>query len=58
MSSSSPRLVTLLALLGLAPVAYYILGTGRTVVALSLLSVCIIAASLYLMTGDHEGQAT
>ena len=57
MSSSSPRLVTLLALLGLAPVAYYMLGTGRTVVALSLVSVVIIAASLYLMTADHEGQA-
>jgi len=58
MSSSSPRHVTLLALLGLAPVAYYILGTGRTIVALSLVSVVIIAASLYLMTGDHEGQTT
>jgi len=49
--------VTLLALLGLAPVAYYILGTGRTIVALSLVSVVIITASLYLMTADHEGQA-
>jgi hypothetical protein len=58
MSSSSPQLVTLLGLLGLAPVAYYILGTGRTVVALSLVSVCIIVASLYLMTRDHEGQPT
>ncbi|MDS0260634.1 hypothetical protein NDI56_14605 [Haloarcula sp. S1CR25-12] len=56
MSSSSPRHVTLLALLGLVPVAYYILGTGRTIVALSLVSVVIITASLYLMTGDHEGQ--
>ena len=57
MSSSSPRLVTLLALLGLAPVAYYMLGTGRNIVALSLVSVVIIAGSLFLMTGDHEGQA-
>jgi len=58
MSSSSPRRVTLLALLGLAPVAYYIQGTGETVVALSLISVVIIAASLFLMTGGvSEGQA-
>ena len=57
-STSSPRLVTLLALLGLAPVAYYLLGTGRTVVALSLISVVIIAASLFLMTRDHGGQPT
>ncbi|WP_262175343.1 hypothetical protein [Haloarcula laminariae] len=57
MSASSPRLVTLLALLGLAPIGYYILGTGRNIVALSLVSICIIAASLFLMTGDHEGQA-
>jgi len=57
MAESSPRLVTLLALLGLAPVAYYLQGTGRTVVALSLVSVGLIGASLYLMTGPHEGQA-
>ncbi|MFC6976921.1 hypothetical protein ACFQL1_22950 [Halomicroarcula sp. GCM10025709] len=56
MSGSSPRLVTVLALLGLAPVAYYLQGTGRTIVALSLVSVVIIAASLYLMTAPHEGQ--
>jgi hypothetical protein len=49
--------VTLLALLGLAPVAYYIIGTGRTIVSLSLVSVVIITASLYLMTADHERQA-
>ena len=55
MSTSSPRLVTLLALLGLAPVAYYLQGTGRTIVALSLVSVVVIAASLFLMTADHEG---
>jgi len=59
MSMSSPRRVTFLALLGLAPVAYYIQGTGRTVVALSLVSVVIITASLYLMTGDSgTGQAS
>ena len=57
MSTSSPRLVALLALLGLAPVAYYIIGTGRTIVSLSLVSVVIITASLYLMTADHERQA-
>ena len=56
MSTSSPRLVTLLALLGLAPVAYYILGTGRSIVVLSLVSVVVITGSLYLMTGDHESQ--
>jgi hypothetical protein len=57
-STSSPRLVTLLALLGLAPVAYYLLGTGRTIVALSLVSVVVIAASLFLMTGESGGQPT
>ena len=55
MSMSNPRLVTLLALAGLAPVAYYLLGTGRSIVALSLVSVVIIAASLYLMTAASEG---
>ncbi|EMA12425.1 hypothetical protein BDK61_2168 [Haloarcula quadrata] len=54
MSASSPRLVTLLALLGLAPVAYYMQGTGRTIVALSLISVVIIAGSLFLMTKPTE----
>ncbi|MDQ2072464.1 hypothetical protein ACODNH_19460 [Haloarcula sp. NS06] len=54
MSASSPRLVTLLALLGLAPVAYYMQGTGRSIVALSLLSVVIIAGSLFLMTKPTE----
>jgi hypothetical protein len=56
MSASNPRLVTVLALLGLAPVAYYLQGTGRTIVALSLVSVVIIAASLFLMASPHEGQ--
>ncbi|EMA24294.1 hypothetical protein [Haloarcula argentinensis] len=54
MSASSPRLVTLLALLGLAPVAYYMQGTGRTIVALSLISVVIIAGSLFWMTKPTE----
>ncbi|WP_276270788.1 hypothetical protein [Haloarcula litorea] len=48
------RLVTLLALLGLAPVGYYLLGTGRTVVALSLVSILVIFGSLFLMTGDAD----
>lgn len=54
MSMSSPRNLTLLALLGLAPVAYYLQGTGSTIVVLSLVSVVIIAASLYTMTGPAE----
>ncbi|SDW91102.1 hypothetical protein SAMN05443574_10981 [Haloarcula vallismortis] len=54
MSASSPRLMTLLALLGLAPVAYYMQGTGRSIVALSLTSVVIIAGSLFLMTKPTE----
>lgn len=54
MSASSPRIVTLLALLGLAPVAYYMQGTGRSIVALSLISVVIIAASLFWMTKPSE----
>jgi len=56
MSMSSPRKLTLLALLGLAPVAYYIQGTGRTIVALSLVSVVIIAASLYTITGTAQSK--
>jgi hypothetical protein len=54
MSASSPRLMTLLALLGLAPVAYYMQGTGRSIVALSLVSVVIIAGSLFWMTKPTE----
>ena len=54
MSASSPRLMTLLALLGLAPVAYYMQGTGRSIVALSLVSVLIIAGSLFWMTKPTE----
>ncbi|EMA10364.1 hypothetical protein C437_03636 [Haloarcula vallismortis ATCC 29715] len=46
--------MTLLALLGLAPVAYYMQGTGRSIVALSLTSVVIIAGSLFLMTKPTE----
>ncbi|WP_423998769.1 hypothetical protein ACOZ4I_09200 [Haloarcula salina] len=57
MAASNPRIVTLLALLGLAPVAYYMQGTGRTIVALSLVSVVIIAASLFLMTSSSESTA-
>ena len=56
MSASSPRLVTLLALLGLAPVAYYMQGTGRSIVVLSLISVVIIAGSLFLMTKPTESK--
>jgi hypothetical protein len=56
MSMSSPRKLTLLALLGLVPVAYYLQGTGRTIVALSLASVVIIAASLYAMTGTAQSK--
>lgn len=57
MAGSNPRIVTLLALLGLAPVAYYLQGTGRMIVALSLINVVIIAASLYLMTAAAESTA-
>ncbi|GGK80606.1 hypothetical protein GCM10009067_36160 [Haloarcula sebkhae] len=46
----------MLALLGLAPVAYYMQGTGRTIVALSLVSVVIIASSLFLMTKPTESR--
>lgn len=57
MSMSNPRIMTLLALLGLAPVAYYLQGTGRTIVALALVNVVLITASLYWMTakGASEG---
>jgi len=55
MSTSSPRRLTLLGLLALAPVAYYLIGTGRSIVALSLVSVVIIVGSFVLMTSGHEG---
>lgn len=57
MAGPSPRLVGLLALLGLLPVGYYLVATGRTVVAFSLVCVLVIAASVYLVFGPAEESA-
>jgi len=46
---------TLLAMLPLVPVTLYILDQSTTYVALSLVSVLLVAASLYLMFGPDEG---
>lgn len=48
------RLIAAVCALSLVPVAYYLLGTGRNVVALSLLSVVIVVASLYLMLSPSD----
>jgi hypothetical protein len=47
--------VTALAALPLIPVALYILDRSTAYVALSLVSVVIVAVSLYLMFGPDEG---
>jgi len=47
--------VTVLAALPLIPVALYILDRSTAYVALSLVSVVIVAVSLYLMFGPDEG---
>lgn len=46
---------TVLAALPLVPVALYILDRSTAYVALSLVSVLLVAASLYLMFGPDEG---
>lgn len=48
------RTVAAVGLLTLVPVAYYLQGTGRAVVWLSLLSVLLVVASLALMLGPAE----
>ncbi|MFB6309387.1 MAG: hypothetical protein ABEH35_08665 [Haloarculaceae archaeon] len=52
-----PQIVGLLALLGLLPVAYYLTGTGQSIVAFSLVCVLLIAGSLYWMFQPRSGQA-
>lgn len=58
MTTPTPRIVGLLSLLGLLPVAYYLVGTGRTVVAFSIACVLVIALSLYLMLQPTAHGAT
>jgi hypothetical protein len=48
------RSVAAVLLLALIPVAYYMVGTNQNRVALSLVSVAIVVASLYLMLGPTE----
>ncbi len=55
MSSTRIRLVaTAFAALPLVPVGLYTLDTSTAYVALSLVSVLIVAASLFLMFGSDE----
>ncbi|MFB6074419.1 MAG: hypothetical protein ABEJ89_05355 [Haloarculaceae archaeon] len=49
-----PHHLALVALLGLAPVAYYVLGRGATPAALALVNVVLIAGSLVVMLGARE----
>lgn len=48
------RRLAAVGLLILAPVAYYLVGSGREVVWLSLVSVLLVVASLALMLGPTE----
>lgn len=57
MARFDARLVAAVALLALLPVAYYMVGTAQNRVALSLLSMVIVAASLFLMMGPSEPTA-
>ncbi|MFB6151935.1 MAG: hypothetical protein ABEJ40_09035 [Haloarculaceae archaeon] len=57
MSPDSTQLVSGLALLTLVPVALYILDKSATVVALSLVSVGLVAVSLYLMFGPADARS-
>lgn len=57
MATVRPTVVSALALLALAPVVVFLLDRSAMVVALSVVSVVIIAASLYSMFGptdDHD----
>jgi hypothetical protein len=57
MSVDLPKVgIALLALL-VVPVALYILDTSTTFVALSLVSVVLVVASLWLMFGRSEAAA-
>jgi NADH:ubiquinone oxidoreductase subunit 6 (subunit J) len=56
MSPTRTQLVVgLLAVLPLVPVTLYILNQSTAYVALSLVSVLLVAASLYLMFSPTEG---
>lgn len=49
------RYTAVLALLALVPMAVYVADRGESVVALSAVSVVLIAASLYLVFGPASG---
>jgi hypothetical protein len=50
------RLYPLLVLLAVAPVAWYLTTSGRNIVVLSVVSVALIAAAVYIMfTGGFPG---
>jgi sugar (pentulose or hexulose) kinase len=57
MTALSPRLVSLLGLLALLPVAAYVLDAGTAFVALTAVNVLLVVGSLWTMftpvAGDH-----
>jgi len=57
MALSRTRSIGLLAVLALAPVTYYTLGTGQLIVWASLVCVVLITASLFWMFGPAEETA-
>lgn len=56
MVSFTPRLLPVVGLLALVPVALFALGRADPAVALSLVSVVVVAASLYLMFLPGESE--
>ena len=53
----SPRLTSVLVLLGLVPVLVYLADSGELSVVLSALCVFVIAASVFWMLGPHQSPA-
>ncbi|MFB6105960.1 MAG: hypothetical protein ABEJ70_03210 [Halobacteriaceae archaeon] len=58
MAPAPSRYVPLLVLLAVIPAALYITGRADPVVVLSLVSVAIIAGSLYRLFGGGESEPT
>lgn len=57
MALSRSQIIGLLAVLALAPVTYYLLGTSQIIVWASLVCVVLITASLFWMFGPAEESA-
>ena len=58
MTRTPTRLLGLLALLALIPVAVYLLAESRTVAVLALVNVCLITAALYFFFGPGQSGDT